>query len=149
MALGAGRFRVVRQLVTETMLLSFVGASLGMLLSIWSVKILTKASPITLPTYIKPSPDWAVAGFAIGISLLVGLVVGLIPALQCGRQDLNDALKESGSRSGDAANRRRFRDSLVVAEVALAMMLLVGAGLLMRSFRIWPFCIPVTIRLEC
>ena len=103
MALGAGRWRVFRQLVTETMLLSVVGASLGMLLCAWSVKILTKASPITLPSFIKPSTDWTVAGFAIGVSLLVGLIVGLIPALQCGKQDLHDALKESGARSGGSA----------------------------------------------
>ncbi len=135
MALGAGRSRVFRQLVTESMLLSVIGAALGVLLAVWLVQFLSKASPITLPTFIKPSLDWTVAAFAAGASILVGVLVGLLPALQAGRQNLHEALKESGARSGGSLARRRFRGALVVAEVALAMTLLVGAGLLMRSFR--------------
>jgi len=135
MALGAGRGRIFRQLVTESMLLSLIGSALGLLLAVWSVQLLSKASPITLPTFVKPSTDWTVAAFAVGVSILVGVFVGLMPAYQAGRQGLYEALKESGARSGDGLARRRFRGALVIAEVALALTLLVGAGLLMRSFQ--------------
>ncbi|HZF41649.1 MAG TPA: ABC transporter permease, partial [Blastocatellia bacterium] len=135
MALGAGRGRIFRQLVTESMLLSLIGSALGLLLAVWSVQLLSKASPITLPTFVKPSTDWTVAAFAAGVSILVGVFVGLMPAYQAGRQGLYEALKESGARSGDGLARRRFRGALVIAEVALALTLLVGAGLLMRSFQ--------------
>src|SRR5262245_24479481 len=135
MALGAGRGRIFRQLVTESMLLSLIGSALCLLLSVWSVQLLSKASPITLPTFVNPTTDWTVAAFAAGVSILVGVFVGFVPAYQAGRQDLNEALKESGTRSGDGLARRRFRGALVIAEVALALTLLVGAGLLMRSFQ--------------
>jgi putative ABC transport system permease protein len=135
MALGAGRGRIFRQLVTESMLLSLIGSALGLLLAVWSVQLLSKASPIALPTFVKPSTDWAVAAFAAGVSILVGVFVGLMPAYLAGRQDLYQALKESGARSGDSLARQRFRRALVIAEVALALTLLVGAGLLMRSFQ--------------
>src|SRR5215468_9106917 len=135
MALGAGRGRIFRQLVTESMLLSLIGSALGLLLAAWSVQLLSKASPVTLPTFVKPSTDWAVAAFAAGVSILVGIFVGLMPAYQAGRRDLYEALKESGARAGDGLARRRFRGALVIAEVALALTLLVGAGLLMRSFQ--------------
>jgi predicted permease len=135
MALGAGRGRIFRQLVTESMLLSLTGAVAGLLLASWSVRILSDVSPITLPTFIKPAPDWRVAAFAAGVSILVGIFVVLIPAYQAGSQNPYEGLKESGARSGDGAARRRFRGALVIAEVALALTLLVGAGLLMRSFQ--------------
>jgi putative ABC transport system permease protein len=135
MALGAGRGRIFRQLVTESMLLSLIGSALGLLLAVWSVQLLSKASPITLPTFVKPTPDWTVAAFATAVSILVGVFVGFMPAYQAGRQDLYEALKESGARAGDSLARRRFREALVITEVALALTLLVGAGLLMRSFQ--------------
>jgi putative ABC transport system permease protein len=135
MALGAGRGRIFRQLVTESMLLSLIGSAFGLLLAVWSVQLLGKASPITLPTFVNPTTDWTVAAFAAGVSILVGVFVGFVPAYQAGRQDLYEALKESGARSGDGLARRRFRGALVIAEVALALTLLVGAGLLMRSFQ--------------
>jgi putative ABC transport system permease protein len=135
MALGAGRGRIFRQLVTESLMLSLIGAGLGLLLAAWAVKALGKASPITLPTFVSPAPDWTVAAFAAGVSILVGVLVGLTPAYQAGRQNLHGALKESGARSGDGVARRRFRGALVITEVALALTLLVGAGLLMRSFQ--------------
>src|SRR5262249_29804244 len=90
---------------------------------------------ITLPTFVNPSTDWTVAAFAAGVSILVGVSVGLMPAYQAGWWDMYDALKESGARSGAGLARRRFREALVIAEVALALALLVGAGLLMRSFQ--------------
>jgi putative ABC transport system permease protein len=135
MALGAGRGRIFRQLVTESMLLSLIGSALGLLLAVWSVQLLSKASPITLPTFVNPTTDWTVAAFAAGVSILVGVFVGFVPAYQAGRHDLYEALKESGARSGAGLARRRFRGALVIAEVALALTLLVGAGLLMRSFQ--------------
>lgn len=134
-ALGAGRGRVFRQLVTESMLLSTVGAGLGIAFSVWCVQLLTKASPITLPTFVKSNLDWNVAAFAICLSMLTGVLVGLVPALQAGRKDVSDALNDSSARSGSSVSHQRFRSALVVIEVALAMTLLVGAGLLMQSFR--------------
>jgi putative ABC transport system permease protein len=135
MALGAGRGRIFRQLVTESMLLSLIGSALGLLLAVWSAQLLSKASPITLPTFVKSTTDWTVAAFATGVSILVGAFVGFMPAYQAGRQDLYVALKESGARSGAGLARRRFREALVITEVALSLTLLVGAGLLMRSFQ--------------
>ena len=135
MALGAGRRRVLRQLITESLVLSLVGALLGAVLSVWFVRVLVRLSPITLPSFIKPSPDWRVAGFIIAVSVLVGLTGGLLPAFQAGRHDFFSALQGSSARSGGGRMRRRFRATLVVSEVALAMTLLVGAGLLMRSFQ--------------
>lgn len=134
-ALGAGRARVLRQLITESVMLSVAGAAFGLALAVWVVQVLTKASPITLPTFVDPQPDWSVAAFAVVLSLIVGVVVGILPAFQALQQDVHDALKESVARAGDAVARQRFRGALVVAEVALAMTLLVGAGLLMRSFQ--------------
>ncbi|MBO0720593.1 MAG: ABC transporter permease [Blastocatellia bacterium] len=135
MALGAGRGRLFRQLFTESMLLSLTGAAMGLLLASWSVRILSDASPITLPTFIKPGLDWKVALFAAGVSILVGIVVVFLPAYQAGNQNPYEALKESGARSGDGLARLRFRGALVIVEVALALTLLIGAGLLMRSFQ--------------
>jgi putative ABC transport system permease protein len=134
-ALGAGRQRVFRQLITESLVLSLVGALLGAVLSVWFVRVLTRLSPITLPTFIKPSPDWTVAGFIIAVSVLVGLTAGLLPAFQAGSHGLIPALQDSSARSGGSRVRRQFRAALIVGEVALAMTLLVGAGLLMRSFQ--------------
>jgi putative ABC transport system permease protein len=135
MALGAGRRRVFRQLITESLVLSLAGALLGAVLSVWLVRLLTRLSPITLPSFIKPSPDWTVAGFTIAVSVVVGLAAGLLPAFQAGSHDLLPALQDSSARSGGSRVRRQLRAALIVGEVALAMTLLVGAGLLMRSFQ--------------
>jgi putative ABC transport system permease protein len=135
MALGAGRRRVFRQLITESLVLSMVGALLGAVLSVWLVPVWTRLSPITLPSFIKPSPDWTVAGFIVAVSLLVGIAAGLLPAFQASAHDLLPALQDSSARSGGSRVRRQFRAALIVGEVALAMTLLVGAGLLMRSFQ--------------
>jgi predicted permease len=134
-ALGAGRWRIFRQLMTESLMLSVLGTLLGVAFSLWAVDLLTKTSPISLPTYVNPKPDWTVALFAAGVSILAGLFAGLMPAFQGGSKEVHDTLKDSSSRTGGQVAQKRFRSALVVSEVAIAMTLLVGAGLLMRSFR--------------
>jgi putative ABC transport system permease protein len=133
-AIGASRGRLIRQLLTESVVLSFVGAALGMLMSIWGVKALMLASPVSFPSFVNPRLDLRVALFTILISLAAGIAVGLAPAVHATPSRLLDALKGASNRSGDTSRRRRFRDTLVVAEVALVIVLLIGAGLLIRSF---------------
>ncbi len=128
-ALGASRFRIFRQLLTESLLL---GAA-GLALAVWGLDLLLAAIPIDLPFWMKFGLDPRVLGFTFGVSLLTGLVFGIVPALQAAKTGLNETLKEGG-RSAAGALRHRSRSLLVVAEVALSLVLLVGAGLMMRSF---------------
>jgi putative ABC transport system permease protein len=132
-ALGAGRMRLVRQMLTESVLLALMGAALGVLLAFWGIQLLIGFGPENIPRLNEISIDLRVLGFTFGISLLTGVLFGLIPALQASRPDLNDALKE-GSRGSTGGRGRTFRNVFVVAEVALALVLLVGAGLMIRSF---------------
>jgi putative ABC transport system permease protein len=131
-ALGASRGRIIRQLLTESAFLTVLGAFLGLLLSVWGKNLLLSAIPQDLPFWMKFDLDLRVLGFTFGIALITGLVFGLIPALQASKTDLNEALKEGGRSAGVAHNR--LRSLLVVSEVALSLMLLVGAGLMVRSF---------------
>jgi putative ABC transport system permease protein len=132
-ALGASRWRVFRQLLTESLLLGAAGGALGLLLAVWGLDLLLAAIPVDLPFWMKFTLDWRVLGFAAGMSLLTSLVFGVAPALQASRIDLNETLKEGG-RGGAGASRHRLRRALVIAEVALSLILLISAGLMMRSF---------------
>jgi len=132
-ALGAARPRLIRQLMTESLLLSILGGALGIAVTLAGIRLLVALSPPELPRVAAIRFDvWAFA-FAFGVALLVGLAVGLIPALQSSRHDLRDALQQSSLRT--AGGRQLTRRIFVVAEVALALALLVSAGLLLHSLR--------------
>jgi putative ABC transport system permease protein len=130
-ALGAGRGRVLRQLITESLLLSFLGGALGVGVSQWGLKLLIAFAPGNLPRTGEVSLDGMALGFASLLALATGLGFGLAPSLQSMRVDSNTALKEGVRGSG--GRRHTLLDGIVVAEVALAIVLLVGAGLLVRS----------------
>ena len=133
-ALGASRTRLIRQLITESFLLGLIGAVAGILLSVAGVRLLLALIPIDLPMWMTFSTDWRVLGFALTVSLLTSLIFGVAPAFGASRVDLTGALKEGG-RAGTAGRGRHFlRNGLVVAEVALSLILLAGAGLMVRSF---------------
>ena len=131
-ALGASRGRIIRQLLTESILLSVVGGALGLLLARWGVKLIIAISPNSIPRSREIDLDIRVLAFTIGVSLLTGIVFGLVPALQASKPDLNETLKDAGR--GSTGSRHLLRGGLVVSEVALTMVLLIGAGLMLRSF---------------
>jgi putative ABC transport system permease protein len=132
-ALGAGRLRVARQLLTESVLLSLAGGGLGLLMAFWRVRALGQWSGASLPTMHAIGIDAWVLAFTLGVSVITGLAFGLAPAVQAWRTDVNGALKEEG-RGETGGHRNRLRHLLVVSEVALALVLLIGAGLLIKSF---------------
>ncbi|HEX5476007.1 MAG TPA: ABC transporter permease [Vicinamibacterales bacterium] len=132
-ALGATRPRLIRQLLVENFALSFLGAALGLLTAAWLLRLLLLVVPGALPRQADIGLDRDVLLFTLGLACVTPLLFGLLPALQASRLDLRDLLA-MGGRQGSAAPARRMRFLLVAAEVALAMMLLVGAGLLIRSF---------------
>jgi putative ABC transport system permease protein len=131
-ALGAGRWRIVRQLLTESLLLAVMGGALGLLLATWGVDFILKTSPDAIPRAQEIGMDNRVFVFTFAVSILTGLVFGLIPAWQSSKVDMHETLKEAGR--GNSGSRQWLRSSLVVTEVAAALVLLVGAGLLIRSF---------------
>ncbi|MGH9752999.1 MAG: ABC transporter permease [Blastocatellia bacterium] len=138
-ALGASRWRIVRQLLTESLLLSLGGAALGILLALWGVDWLTtllagnsSGFSVRLPRLDEIKVDVAALGFTLAVSLVTSLLFGIAPALAASKPDVHQTLKESGR--GTAGGRRRLRESLVVVELALALVILIGAGLLMNSF---------------
>ncbi|HEX8853084.1 MAG TPA: ABC transporter permease, partial [Pyrinomonadaceae bacterium] len=133
-AMGASRWRIVRQLVTESLLLALAGGATGLLIALWGVDLLAASIPADIPRVREIGLDTRVLAFTAAISMLTGFLFGLVPALQASKPDLNEGLKEGGRGSTEGARRNRVRAVLVVAEVALSLVLLVGAGLLMRSF---------------
>jgi putative ABC transport system permease protein len=130
-ALGAGRKRMIRQLLTESLLLATMGGALGLFVAQFGVRALVTLSPIELPRMVDTGVNGVVFVFALGITTLIGIGVGLIPALQACRGDLNTTLQQSSRRT--AGGHQWMRRTLVIAEVSLALVLLVGAGLLFRS----------------
>ncbi len=137
-ALGAGRGRIVRQLLTESVLLSLTGGVLGLILGAFGVRALLAVNPGSIPR-IGPEAsavtlDFAVLAFTLGLSIFTGILFGLAPALQASRADLNSVLKESGARAGSSLRKSKTRGVLVIAEIALALVILIGAGLLLRTF---------------
>ncbi len=137
-AMGAGRGRIVRQLLTESLLLFFTGGIAGLILGVAGVRALLAVNPGNIPRIGEHGSgvalDAGVCIFTIGISLLTGLIFGLIPALGVSRTDLSSTIKESGSYTGTGLRHNKTRSALVIGEMALAVVLLIGAALLVRTF---------------
>jgi len=133
-ALGAGRGRLIRQLLTESVLLSVVGASLGILLAYWGVSALLAALPTNTSLAEQVAINGTVLAFTAGIAVLTGLVFGLVPAWQASRADVQETLKEGGRSGSGGIGHNRMRSALVVVETAMALILLVGTGLMLKSF---------------
>jgi putative ABC transport system permease protein len=133
-AIGADRWRIIRQLLTESVLLAGLGGVAGLLLAWWGTDLLVSLSPRELADLQQVSINVPVLGFTLGVSLLTGIIFGMAPAFEATRFNLHDSLKEGGKNIGGGARSHRLRGVFVVAEIALALVLLVGAGLLVRSF---------------
>lgn len=130
-AMGAGRWRIARQMLTESVLLALVGGTLGLLIARWCIDFILYISPDAIPRSREISLDWRVMAFTVGVSFLTGILFGLVPALQAGVVDVHETLKETGRGT---TRRHWVRSSLVVVEVATTLVLLIGAGLMIRSF---------------
>ncbi|MDB6037305.1 MAG: hypothetical protein JWM99_1146 [Verrucomicrobiales bacterium] len=134
LALGAGRWRIVRQLLSESVLLALLGCAFGILLGHWGLQLFVAMSPTNIPRLNTVTLDQTALVFTIAISLLTGLLFGLAPAWQFSRPDLNEALKDGSRAASAGASAGRTRNILVVGELALSLMLLVAAGLMLQSF---------------
>jgi putative ABC transport system permease protein len=133
-AVGARRGRIVQQLMTESMLLALAGGAAGLLIALWSVDAFVALKPEGIPRLDEVALNAKVMGFTLGVSLVTGLLFGLVPALQVSKPNLVSYIKESGGSVSAGTGNRRIRDLLVVSEIALALVLLIGAGLLIKSF---------------
>jgi len=132
-ALGAGRFRLLRQVIVETVLLAVLGGAAGLAIAIWAVRALVALGSTTVPQLQGVHPDWRVLLFALGGSLVAGGVSALVPALRASRTDVNEALKQTPGPSGPPGSAQRLGGALVVSELALALVLLAGAGLMVNT----------------
>ncbi|HKQ78980.1 MAG TPA: ABC transporter permease [Blastocatellia bacterium] len=135
LALGATPRKLVRQLLTESLLLALIGGALGVLLALWSLDFLVKLSPVTFPSFVKLTLNARALGFSLLISVLTGAMFGLAPAMQAARPVLNETLKAGGRNASGGLWRNRLLSSLVVSEIALSLTLLIGAGLMIRSLQ--------------
>src|SRR4030095_180579 len=133
-AIGAGRSRIVRQLLIESLLLAALGCGGGLLLAVWGVDLLVAFNPGDIPRIDQVSLDKSTVAFAALLGFLTTLIFGLAPALQLSKPDLQSCLKDTGQTITGSRTRRRLRNTLVVTQIALAFVLLVGAGLVLRSF---------------
>ena len=132
-ALGANRGRVVRQFLTESVLLSVLGGAIGLALAVWVVRALVLLMPKNTPRIEEIKLDYRVVLFTLGTALLTGIIFGLAPAFQAAKTNLNDVLKEAGRGGTDSSRRLHLRNLLVVSEFALSLVLLIGAGLMVKS----------------
>lgn len=133
-SLGAGRWRLLRQLMTESLLLAILGGAAGLLLAVWSVDALVGFNPDDVPRLTEVGLSAPVLLFALGAVILTGLIFGLVPAWQVARGNLNQTLRSGGRSAFGSIKGNRLRSSLVVVEIALSLIVLVGAGLLLKSF---------------
>jgi putative ABC transport system permease protein len=133
-ALGAGPLRLLKQVLTESVLLALIGGVAGVLLALWGVELLKVIGAQTVPRLREVNVDLGVLGVTLAIAVGTGIIFGLVPGLASARPELTEALKEGGRSSTQGTGRNRLRNGLVIAEVALALVLLSGAGLLMKSF---------------
>jgi putative ABC transport system permease protein len=133
-ALGASRLRIVRQLIVESVVLALVGGGAGLLVAAWGVSLLTSTAVATFPRIHSVAIDWPVICFAFALALVTGVIFGLVPAVQATQVPVRESLNEESRGGSGSTRQRKIRSTLVVAEIGLALVLLVGAGLLLRSF---------------
>ena len=133
-ALGAGRWRIVRQLLTESILIAVLGGAIGVIFAWWGINLLIALKPANLPRLDEFGVDLRVFGFTLGISLLTGLIFGLLPAWTASRVAVGSGLKEGARGASASRSQQRLRNAFVVGELAVALVLLVGAGLLVKTF---------------
>lgn len=133
-ALGAGRWRIVRQLLTESILIAILGGTIGVLFAWWGTNLLIALKPQNLPRLDEIGVDLRVFGFTLAVSLLTGLIFGLLPAWNASRAGVSAGLKEGGRSATSSRSQQRLRNAFVVGELAVALVLLVGAGLLVKTF---------------
>jgi len=133
-ALGATRLRLIRQFLTESAILAIISGGFGLLLALWGVEFLVSLSPASIPRLNEIALDARVVAVTLGVSLLTGFLFGLAPAMQFSKPDLNETLKDVGRSSTNGRQKQRLRSLLVISELALSVVLLVGAGLMIKSF---------------